>query len=88
MKRQFLLVVSKDNNPYAHLSQSGFADLIGRLKGVSGSTSVDIGDESVFALRFFHTERESVDYTFAEFGLALSVFIGRAELLGFIEIPD
>ena len=88
MKRQFLLVVSKDNNPYAHLSQSGFADLIGRLKGVSGSTAVYIGDDSVFALRFFHTERESVGYTFSEFAETLSVFIGGAELLGFIEIPD
>lgn len=88
MKRHFVLIVSKENNPYAHLSQSGFADLIGRLKGVSGSTSVDIGDESVFTLKFSHTESESAGYSFTEFVLRLSVFIGGAEIRGFIEIHN
>lgn len=90
MKRHFFLIVSKENNPYAHLSQSGFADLIGRFKGVSGSTATDIGDDSEFAfgLKFFHTESNSEGYRFSEFLNTLSVFLNDAEPLCFIEIFD
>ena len=80
MKRHFVLIVSKDNNPYAQLSQSGFADLIGRLKGVSGSTAVYIGDESVFTLHFFHTESDSIGYSVSEFVNTLVKFLGGAEV--------